>query len=134
MTSVTKPASVTKIGTRVFSYCNELNTIEVESGNLVYHSANNCLIETASKRLIAGCISSIIPLDGSVTSIGAYAFSGCDNISKVYYRGTDTDWNGIELGSNNAYLTSATRYYYSENRPNQVGNYWHYVDGVLTIW
>jgi hypothetical protein len=37
---------------------------------------DNCIIHTAEKRLVAGCRSSIIPCDGSVTSIGAYAFYG----------------------------------------------------------
>ena len=51
-------------------------SITAEAGNPKYHSTGNCLIETATKTLIAGCANSIIPTDGSVTSIGNSAFSG----------------------------------------------------------
>jgi hypothetical protein len=58
-------------------------SITVESGNKVYHSAGNCLIETESKTLIAGCKNSTIPTDGSVTSIGDYAFYDCDGLTDI---------------------------------------------------
>ena len=77
LTSITIPASVTSIGEIVFSGCTGLTTIIVEKGNTKYHSDGNCLIETESKTMIAGCKNSIIPADGSVTSIGVHAFSGC---------------------------------------------------------
>lgn len=54
-----------------------LETIEVEDGNEYFHSKNNCLIETATKKLVLGCKNSIIPNDGSVETIGEYAFNGC---------------------------------------------------------
>jgi hypothetical protein len=53
-----------------------LTSISVSDGNTVYHAAGNCLIETESKRMILGCKNSVIPDDGSVTSIGFYAFYG----------------------------------------------------------
>ena len=82
LTSITIPDSVTSIGDRVFSSCNGLTSINVNSKNTKYHSAGNCLIETASQTLIAGCKTSIIPTDG-VTSIGDYAFSGCSGLTSV---------------------------------------------------
>ena len=82
LTSITIPDSVTSIGNRVFSSCNGLTSINVNSKNTKYHSAGNCLIETASQTLIAGCKTSIIPTDG-VTSIGDYAFSGCSGLTSV---------------------------------------------------
>lgn len=33
--------------------------------------------------MIAGCKNSIIPADGSVTSIGNYAFSGCTGLTSI---------------------------------------------------
>ena len=74
---------VTSIGSFAFSYCAGLESITVASGNTVYHSAGNCLIETASKTLIAGCKNSIIPTDGSVTSIGVQAFYGCTGLTSI---------------------------------------------------
>ena len=81
--NITIPDSVIIIGNGVFSYCDNLETITVASGNPVYHSAGNCLIETDSKTLILGCKSSIIPTDGSVTSIEDWAFSGCSGLTSI---------------------------------------------------
>ena len=83
LTSITIPKSVTTIGGQALYRCTSLKSITVESGNPVYHSAGNCLIETASKTLVAGCQTSVIPNDGSVTSIGEYAFYGCDSLTSI---------------------------------------------------
>ena len=83
LTSISIPDSVTSIGDSAFYDCNSLTSITVEQGNAVYHSAGNCIIETASKTLIAGCKNSIIPNDGSVTSIGDYAFEGCRGLTSI---------------------------------------------------
>ncbi len=83
LTSITIPSGVTSIGDAVFSYCTSLENIVVNEDNTVYHSSGNCLIETESKTLISGCKNSIIPTDGSVTSIGSYAFSGCSSLTSI---------------------------------------------------
>ena len=83
LTSIVIPRSVTNIGQLVFSFCGGLKSIIVEEGNTVYHSAGNCLIKTASRTLIAGCQSSEIPADGSVTSIGTSAFNGCNSLKSI---------------------------------------------------
>ena len=83
LTSITIPDSVTSIGAFAFSYCTGLTSILVADGNSKYHSSGNCLIETASKTLISGCKTSVIPTDGSVTSIGWGAFSGCTNLTSI---------------------------------------------------
>lgn len=74
LTSITIPNSVKRIGKKIFSYCKNLTSISVAEGNTTYHSVGNCLIETNTKTLVAGCKTSIIPADGSVTSIGNGAF------------------------------------------------------------
>ncbi|MBR3438445.1 MAG: leucine-rich repeat protein, partial [Clostridia bacterium] len=77
LTGVTIPAGVTSISGNAFAGCKGLERISVAQDNSVYHSSGNCLIETAGKTLIAGCKNSVIPDDGSVTSIGADAFRDC---------------------------------------------------------
>ncbi len=48
----------------------------------------------------------------------------------VYYKGTPTEWLSSGLPSDNA-----TVYYYAEEQPTEDSyNYWHYVDGMVTLW
>ncbi len=81
--SITIPNSVTDIGEYAFSGHNSLTSITVESGNPKYHSDGNCLIETDSKTLLAGCNTSVIPNDGSVTRIGSGAFFEHTKLSSI---------------------------------------------------
>ena len=83
LTSITIPDSVTSIGKFAFQYCSGLTSITVAAGNSVYHSEGNCLIDTANKKLIAGCKNSVIPTDGRVTSIGEDAFYGCSELTSI---------------------------------------------------
>ena len=83
LTSITIPGSVASIGGGAFQSCWGLTSITVASGNAKYHDEGNCVIETESKTLIAGCKNSIIPTDGSVTSIGQSAFYGCSGLTSI---------------------------------------------------
>ena len=55
-------------------YADTLSRIEVSPENPKYHAQGNCLIETATKTLLQGCKTSVIPTDGSVTVIYHRAF------------------------------------------------------------
>ena len=81
--SVIIGSGVTIIGDRVFSNCEALESIEVDIGNTTYHSQDNCMIETTSKKLLFGCKTSVIPSDGSVISIGDSAFAGCVGLNSI---------------------------------------------------
>ncbi|MCQ2450256.1 MAG: leucine-rich repeat domain-containing protein, partial [Clostridia bacterium] len=83
LTSITIPNSVTDIGSGVFAFCEGLTSITVAPDNKVYRSAGNCLIKTASKTLVAGCKNSVIPTDGTVTTIGSSAFEGCTGLTSI---------------------------------------------------
>ena len=83
LVNVTIGSGVTSIGVHAFYKCWWLTSITVSAGNPIYHSDENCLIETESKTLVVGCENSIIPDDGSVTSIGKYAFSCCLGLASI---------------------------------------------------
>ena len=158
LTEIVIPKTVTEIGINCFAGCSSLRSLVVEAGNPTYHSTDNCLIYTASKRLIAGCSTSVIPKDGSVTylefdafldqtalesivipkaitRIGETCFRRCNAIA--YYEGTSTDWKSVEIPDawNWGHGTlDIPVYCYSEEPPTETGLYWHYVDGVPTPW
>lgn len=83
ITEITIPENVVYIGTGVFIGCVSLEKITVSPGNLRYQSTGNCLTDTASRLVIAGCKNSVIPSDGSVTGIGDGAFYGCAGLSST---------------------------------------------------
>ena len=83
LTNVIIGNSVTSIGDSAFMVCSGIESLVVTKGNKKYHSANNCIIETGTRKLIVGCKTSIIPSDGSVTSIGSSAFRGCSSLTSV---------------------------------------------------
>lgn len=122
LTIVTIPNSVTSIGDYAFCNCNNLTSVTIGNsvtsiGDYAFRECNN-LTE--------------IVIPNSVTSIGSAAF--CGNLTSVYYMGNTEQWSEIAISSFNYNLTNATRYYYNETEPTEEGNYWHYVDGVVTIW
>ena len=83
LTQVTIGSGVTTICNSAFEDCTGLKMIAVAPGNPVYQSMGNCLIEKESKIMILGCSTSVIPADGSVTSIGKSAFFFCTGLTSV---------------------------------------------------
>ena len=150
LTSVVIPDSVTSIGYRAFRYCSKLAEIKVSGNNTAYQSIDSNLYSKDGKTLIQYAIGKtatefVIP--EGVTTIGVYAFSSCDGLTSVvigdsvtaigysafsdcyslttvYYKGAASDWENISIDYYNDYLTSATRYYYSESE--DVAMWWHY--------
>lgn len=82
LTSVTIPKSVTSIGSSAFSKY-ALSSIVIDKGNTVYDSREGCnaIIKTSENKLELGCKNTIIP--NGVTSIGDFAFSGCEGLTAV---------------------------------------------------
>ncbi len=69
-----------------------------------------------------------VTIPDSVTSIGRSAFEYCDGLT-LYCEAEKkpNDWGPYWNGS-------CPVYWYSEEAPTTEGDYWHYVDGVVTIW
>ena len=82
-----------------------------------------------------------------------YFFFRCDNLKTFYFTGTEQEWENIEIDRKpygkfgyqpaveaearkilDAWESRLTVYFYSETKPTEEGNYWHYVDGVPTKW
>jgi len=83
LTSFTFPKSMSSVGTRVVVGCDKLTSLTVESGNTSYRAIGNCLIAIETGELVLGCHISEIPDNGTVKSIGNYAFDGCSKLISV---------------------------------------------------
>ena len=83
LTSINIPSGVTFINGSAFSGCTGLTSITVDKNNPEYKSEGNCLIEKLTGNLVLGCKTSVIPTDGSVTSIGTSAFSRCTGLTSI---------------------------------------------------
>lgn len=79
--NVVIPSSVTSIGLRAFHGCDRLENIIVSKDNKIYFSEGNCLIETATKKLVLGFKDSVIP--DYIATIGNYAFFNCVNLMEI---------------------------------------------------
>ncbi|MCH5164468.1 MAG: leucine-rich repeat domain-containing protein [Clostridiales bacterium] len=74
---VTFGSKVSFIAGYMFYGCDNLETIIVSKDNPKYYVVDNCVIEKETPVLAAACKNSIIPTDGSVTSLGTFAFASC---------------------------------------------------------
>ena len=137
LTSITLPNSVTNIGNSAFENCSSLVEILVEESNTSFKSIDGDLytkdgktfiqyaqgkkqtsfalaegVTSIGERAFSGCSSlTSITLPNSVTSIGDWAFEVCSSLTQVNYKGTEEQWNKIQIGGGNSYLTSAKRNY-----------------------
>ena len=119
------PSSVTSIGKLAFSECSSLTNVEIPSK-----------VTSIENWTFSGCdnLTNII-IPSSVRSIGDWGFNECGKLTTVFYTGNSEQWSSMYIFSANSDLTSATIYYYSEAKPTEAGNYWHYDENrEIVIW
>lgn len=108
--------NVTSLASTAFSGCTALSSLTVDAENPVYHSTDNCIINTEKKILMVASQNSVIPTDGSVTSFADGVFKGLTlpgitipaevtNISPSSFEGTTFDTLLVEEGHPN-YVSS----------------------------
>ncbi len=83
LSSISIPAAVNAIGAFAFEHCPALVSMTVSGDNKTYDSRQHCnaIIETATSRLLAGCMNTTVP--STVTAIGENAFSGCFMLTEM---------------------------------------------------
>ncbi len=81
LTDLTIGSSMADFERSAFFGCNALTNITVSEENPVFHSDNNCIIESYTSTLVLGCINCVIP--DYVTSIGDSAFAYYDGLTDI---------------------------------------------------
>lgn len=74
---------VSSIGAGAFSFCGSLGEIEISPRNTVFVCDGNCVINTKTRTVAAGCKTSEIPQNSGVEAIGDYAFYGCSGLTGI---------------------------------------------------
>jgi hypothetical protein len=88
MMSVTISNGVTSIGDEAFYNCACLTSVDIpESITSIGDAAfSDCyMLATAT-------------IDSKTLSIGSQAFRNCNNLTHIYFVGTDEEWNGLAKG------------------------------------
>ena len=152
LTSVTIPEGISTINEAAFYHCENLAEVVIPEGveSLGYiafatdTALTTVVLPDSLKKIgpsaFINCrnIKNIV-IGSGVESIGYQAFDECMHIAEVYYRGTAEEWSALlsacqPYNSFNYALINANASFYSETEPTEEGRYWHYVDGVPTVW
>lgn len=101
LTSITIPGNVAVYGLSdsVFLGCEKLKTVTLMYG-----------VASIGSEMFKDCTAlETITLPDTVTDIYSNAFENCTALTKVFYYGTEEDWNKITISAGNDALTNATR-------------------------
>ena len=137
LSSITLGSGVSSIGELAFSYTESLTAISVSESNTCFTDEDGILfdsslttlfcypakkagdsyvipngIEVIDQGAFLGCeelTSVTIPV--SVTQISVYAFSDCDSLASVYYAGTESQWDKINIEKGNDSLLNAMNHF-----------------------
>ena len=55
-----------------------------------------------------------VTMASSITSIGSYAFEGCSSLMDIYYKGTESQWEKVEIWRGNGNVSKAAIHYNSD--------------------
>ena len=116
ISSIVIPETVTSLG-QAFKDMASLQsaTINANVDKLVDSAFQSC---TSLTEVVIGA---------HITTIGQYVFNGCRSLKEIFIMNSE---GNVTINDTN--LDNVTKYYYSKEE--KEGNYWHYVDGVITKW
>ena len=132
LTSVTIGDSVTTIGKLAFAGCDSLTSIIVDENNTKYKSIDGNIYTKDGTTLIQyACGKSGITIPKSVTTIGQYAFSGCDSLTSIIIPDSVTSI-GIGAFGGCESLTSITLPFVGATKDGEGETHFGYIFGADT--
>ena len=105
-----------------YAYPTYITSIDFSKNNFLYQIPSN--MGNSLYKL------EYIVLPNNLVNFGENSFENCTALTSIYYLGAESE-------SLNTKFPDKTIYYYiekAEDVPVDEGNYWHYVDGIITIW
>lgn len=153
LVSISIPSSLHSLGQYAFYGCSHLTSINIDGYLSIFNSycfAKCTALETLTFPETTGTSSSSakptvtlyegafadcsslrsIVLPSTTTFVGSRAFAN-DLLLSIYFSASSLDTVTLNSGWN---IFSGKGYVYSESQPASTGDYWHYVNGVPTIW
>ena len=155
LTKLTLPDTVLEIEAEAFMGCTNLSQINIPGLGSTCAIPDDCFngcvslttitipqgINAIGNNAFKGCSKlKTVNIPKSLNKIWGSAFAGCSALADVFYKGTDTEWNSIEIYIDNAPLFKATLH--TEGSADFTGDsgscgsgisYTLSTDGVLTI-
>lgn len=134
LVTVRIPHSVTSVGESAFNRCSGLDLLIVGDGitkipyKFAYATNQNAADGDGLNKIVIG---------RGVTSVGDWALAYWKGTAGgiIYYKGTQAEFKAIKLGYSTYINNASAVYYYTNERPAvDREKYWHYVNGVPTLW
>ena len=116
MHSVKLGAGLKTIPYRCFFGASKLITIDIPEGVTVIEedAFSSC---TAMQTVV---------LPSTLTTIEDSAFLDASSIAAIFFKGTEEQFDAIDISDNNDPMLSAKVFFYSEAQPTESGDFWHY--------
>ncbi len=133
---ITIPATVTTVGASAFENCTSLDRAVIGAVSEIKKNAfYGC---TALETVVLGKIkkigNAVFPYDTCTCGADKFPCAHRLQIDKLYYEGTEAQWNTL-ISKTEANYGFVDYYYYSTYAPTAEGNYWHYdTDGNIVEW
>jgi hypothetical protein len=125
--------SVTYLNLAIYSYLSNVTSIVVPSGiKEMEVTLNDC---KALQSIIIGkdVKKTTVNSNGDNGNFAVYYQCTVYEKNKIDIQSTVVDTPILQIGSDQ-FSKESEHYYYSESAPTEVGNFWHYVNGVPTPW
>lgn len=109
-------AGLKTIPYRCFFGASSLITIDIPEG-----------VTVIEEDAFASCTAmQTIVLPSTLTTIENSAFLDASSIAAIFFKGTEEQFDAIDISDNNDIMLSAKVFFYSETQPTENGDFWHY--------
>ena len=144
--TVSVRGGLTSLPSELFAGCTSLTDVTLHTGllSMSKDAFDGCTSLIQTENGVSYVAGWIIDADSSAESlviradtvgIAGGVFGSDSSLKTVYYLERQTAYNKIKFNSkDNSAIISARIYFFVETKPNSSGSFWHYVDGVPTVW